>query len=102
MPINTQVATQPGEERVSEARAFVTTISAPAPDRPSGEGTDSFARLIIKDVMLIDGRGSPPPGPVSVGGVRYTIKNTFKNGIVYDARALLADVRKMVVEAREK
>src|SRR5262245_18336164 len=33
-----------------------------------------------------------------VGGVRYTIKD----GIVYDAKKLLADVRKMVKEAKEK
>jgi imidazolonepropionase-like amidohydrolase len=33
-----------------------------------------------------------------VGGVRYTIKD----GIIYDARKLLADVRRMVKEAKEK
>jgi imidazolonepropionase-like amidohydrolase len=33
-----------------------------------------------------------------VGGVKYTIKD----GIVYDARKLLADVRKMVKEAKER
>jgi len=35
---------------------------------------------------------------VRVGGVRYTIKD----GIVYDARKLLADVRRMVREAKDK
>jgi hypothetical protein len=35
---------------------------------------------------------------VRVGGVKYTIKD----GIVYDARKLLADVRKMVREAKQK
>ena len=35
--------------------------------------------------------------PVRVGGVRYTIKD----GIIYDARELLSDVRKIVREARE-
>jgi hypothetical protein len=35
---------------------------------------------------------------VRVGGVRYTIKD----GIVYDARELLADVRRIVKEAKEK
>ncbi len=35
---------------------------------------------------------------VRVGGVKYTIKD----GIVYDARKLLADVRKIVAEAKEK
>jgi cytosine/adenosine deaminase-related metal-dependent hydrolase len=36
--------------------------------------------------------------PVRVGGVKYTIKD----GIVYDARQLLADVRKIVAAAKEK
>jgi hypothetical protein len=36
--------------------------------------------------------------PVRVGGVRYTIKD----GIVYDARELLSDVREIVRKAREK
>ena len=36
--------------------------------------------------------------PARVGGVRYTIKD----GIVYDARALLEDVRGIVAEARSE
>lgn len=36
--------------------------------------------------------------PVRVGGVAYTIKD----GIVYDAKKLLADVRKIVAEAKTK
>ena len=36
--------------------------------------------------------------PIRVGGVKYTVKD----GIVYDARALLLDVREMVREAWEK
>lgn len=36
--------------------------------------------------------------PVRVGGIRYTIKD----GIVYDAKALLADVERMVTEARAR
>jgi imidazolonepropionase-like amidohydrolase len=36
--------------------------------------------------------------PVRVGGVKYTIKD----GIVYDARKLLADVRRLVREAKDK
>ena len=36
--------------------------------------------------------------PVRVGGVRYTIKD----GIVYDAPQLLADVRRMVREAKDR
>ena len=33
-----------------------------------------------------------------MGGVKYTIKD----GIVYDAKALLADVRRMVREAKDR
>ena len=35
--------------------------------------------------------------PVRVGGVRYTIKD----GIVYDAKGLLEDVRNIVNDARQ-
>ena len=35
--------------------------------------------------------------PRRVGGVKYTIKD----GIVYDAKQMLADVRQMVEEAKE-
>jgi len=35
--------------------------------------------------------------PTRVGGVRYTVKD----GIIYDARALLADVERMVAEAKQ-
>ena len=35
---------------------------------------------------------------VRVGGVRYTIKD----GIIYDAKQLLADVRKMVQELKDE
>ena len=36
--------------------------------------------------------------PIQAGGVDYTIKD----GIVYDAKALLADVRNMVANAKAK
>ena len=36
--------------------------------------------------------------PVRVGGVKYTIKD----GIVYDAKQLLADVRSMVRKAKDE
>ena len=35
--------------------------------------------------------------PTRTGGINYTIKD----GIVYDAKALLADVRKMVEHAKQ-
>ncbi|HJX29283.1 MAG TPA: amidohydrolase, partial [Thermoanaerobaculia bacterium] len=43
-------------------------------------------------------RVTPDNKVVRVGGVRYTIKD----GIVYDARKLLADVRGIVKAAKEK
>ena len=36
--------------------------------------------------------------PVRVGGVKYTIRD----GIIYDARKLLADVRRMVRESKDR
>lgn len=44
--------------------------------------------------LRLDGQNSP----ARVGGVRYTIKD----GVVYDSPALLADVRRMVREAKQK
>ena len=36
--------------------------------------------------------------PVRIGGVKYTIKD----GIIFDAKVLLADIRRIVREAKEK
>ncbi len=54
----------PGEE--SAARTIRNGIAIPeqAPMRSEGQGP--FDRLIIKDVMLINGEGAPPRGPVSI------------------------------------
>ena len=105
-------AAKPGEEGAELARSMGIAIPAPAPDRSEDEGSGPHTRLVIDQVMLVDGN------PVAnfkrlygtghyqlnretdklerVGGVRYTVKS----GVVYDAKALLADVREMV--AREK
>ena len=41
----------------------------------------------------------PPDNEVErVGGVTYTVKD----GVVYDAKKLLADVRKLVADAKQK
>jgi imidazolonepropionase-like amidohydrolase len=42
----------------------------PAPDRRPGEGEGPFQTLIVRGVMLIDGTGAPPRGPVNI-----TIRN---------------------------
>ena len=38
----------------------------PAPDRRADEGTGPFKTLVIRGVMLIDGTGAPPQGPVDI------------------------------------
>jgi imidazolonepropionase-like amidohydrolase len=54
----------------------------------------------LADLKVLLGTGavrvSADNEAVRVGGVRYTIKD----GIVYDARELLADVRRMVADAK--
>jgi imidazolonepropionase-like amidohydrolase len=56
----------------------------------------------LTDLKVLYGTGTirvtPDNQVVRVGGVRYTIKD----GIIYDAKKLLADVRRMVKEAKEK
>jgi imidazolonepropionase-like amidohydrolase len=38
----------------------------PAPDRRAGEGAGPFPTLTIRNVMVIDGTGAPPFGPMNV------------------------------------
>ena len=57
----------------------------------------------LANLKVLYGTGTPrlndETGEVErVGGITYTIKD----GIVYDAQQLLADVRAMVLEARER
>jgi imidazolonepropionase-like amidohydrolase len=56
----------------------------------------------IQDLKVLYGTGAirvtPDNKVVRVGGVKYTIKD----GIVFDAKKLLADVRQMVKTAKEK
>lgn len=54
----------PGEEGPALARELKVTIAQPAPDRREGSGP--HARLLIRNVMLINGEGAPPQGPVDV------------------------------------
>ena len=59
-------AATPGEEGAELARSMGIAIPAPAPDRREGEGSGPHTRLVIDQVMLVDGLGSPPRGPVSI------------------------------------
>lgn len=37
-----------------------------APDRPAGEGSGPYGRLIIRGATIIDGTGAPPIGPADI------------------------------------
>lgn len=56
----------------------------------------------LQDLKVLYGTGTirvtPDNKVVRVGGVKYTIKD----GILYDSRKLLEDVRRMVAEAKQK
>ena len=56
----------PGEEGPSRFAAYGVVIPEPAPDRSANEGEGPFDRLVIENVMLVDGLGSPPRRPVSI------------------------------------
>ena len=57
---------QPGEEGPSTFKAMGVVIPPPAPDRSADEGEGPFDRLVIENVMLVNGLGAPPRGPVSI------------------------------------
>ena len=59
-------AAQPaaGEEGPARAAMLGVSIAEPAPDRVEGDGP--FAELVIHNVMLINGEGAPPRGPVNI------------------------------------
>ena len=54
----------PGEEGPARARAYGVRIADPAPDRSEGQGPHET--LVITNVMLINGEGAPPMGPVNI------------------------------------
>ena len=54
----------PGEEGPARAAAYGVPIAGPAPERSEGRGP--FDDLLITNVMLINGEGAPPMGPVNI------------------------------------
>jgi hypothetical protein len=70
----------PGEEMYEAGATETVEAPALAPNRRPGEGSGSYERRIIRSATLIDGTGAPPVGP----------------------KALLADVSKMVSDAKAK
>ncbi|MDB2433059.1 amidohydrolase family protein [Luminiphilus sp.] len=57
---------EPGEEGPSRFKAMGIVIPSPAPDRMDTEGDGPFDRLVVENVMLVNGLGAPPRGPVSI------------------------------------
>ena len=57
---------QPGEEGAYGARAAGITLPAPPPKRQPSDGHGPHDLLIIENVMLVDGEGAPPRGPVDI------------------------------------
>ena len=57
---------EPGEQGVALAKQLGVNIPPMAPDRAVDEGQGPFSRLVIDNVMLVDGLGAPPRGPVSI------------------------------------
>ncbi len=72
-----------------------------APERTEGEGP--FDRMIIRGVMLVDGTGSPPMGPVDVvveGNRIASIRNVGYPGVpINENRRPEADADTRVIEA---
>jgi imidazolonepropionase len=57
-------STPPGEEIMTACRAYGIEQPEGAPPRKEGQGP--FARLILRNAMLIDGTGAPTQGPFNI------------------------------------
>ena len=105
---------------------FGDAIPEKAPPRRDDEGVGPLGRLVIRGATLIDGTGAPPIGPVdiviendriaevvSVGSPALKLDDetgevtragkvtwTIKDGVIYDAEQLRADVRRMVADQK--
>ena len=59
-------AANPGEEGAESVAKYGIKIPDPAPSRGDDEGGGPYEQLQIENVMLVDGLGSPPRGPVDI------------------------------------
>jgi imidazolonepropionase-like amidohydrolase len=57
---------EPGEEGPARAARIGVSIADPAPPRGPQEGAGPFAQLVITNVVLVNGEGAPPRGPVNI------------------------------------
>jgi hypothetical protein len=58
----TPAAAAPARQAPAAERESLT----PGPDRRADEGKGPFKTLVIRGVMLIDGTGAPPQGPMDI------------------------------------
>src|SRR6185436_6344189 len=63
--VATQVAAQTAAAQAPPAQQLINGY-LPAPARRAGEGRGPFPTLTIRGVMVIDGTGAPPYGPMDV------------------------------------
>ncbi len=70
MWVGVAVAAADAADAGEEARAFADRLGIqlpdPAPERRAADAAGPFSRLEIRNVMVIDGRGSPPRGPMTI------------------------------------
>ena len=84
-----QTAWPPGDEGLASFRALGIAHPEPAPDRPAGEGSGPYKRLVLRGATMIDGTGAPAIGPVDivVEGNRITaIRSVGAPGVAINPR----------------
>jgi len=64
--ITPRLVASPGEEGIESLGKYGIEAPAPAPAKSADESAGPFPKLVIENVMLIDGLGSPPRGPVNI------------------------------------
>ena len=57
---------EPGEEGPARAARLGVHIADPAPLRGPDEGAGPYSQLVITNVVLVNGEGAPPRGPVNI------------------------------------
>ena len=81
---------KPGEEGVMSLAKYGIKVPDPAPDRSDSEGLGPFKELVIENVMLVDGLGSPPRGPVDIRIVEDKIVGIQSSGRAVKSKGVMA------------
>ena len=64
--VSAEISAEAGKEYRTLMKAFGFPLPEIAPARREDEGAGPYERLWIADVMIVDGLGSPPRGPVHI------------------------------------